>query len=194
MAAVTWKDKLKGSFDLLFLFGRGIEPFEKDNNRRAGLQSLWIVAVMFPLGLLVSYLWPQAGMEKEPMSHVLLANIGEGLIGLVTGIGLSWVSAKAFNRMDRFWVIFQAFNWVGIPLSLVSLPFLILALMHWYPREVMDNIFMFILYYGFIVSGCIFYRGLKISWEFAGFLACMAIAIGQLTQNLVFWLAGVPIR
>ena len=192
--STTWKTKLKGSFDLLFLFGNGIKPFEADNNKKAGLQSLWIPVIFFPLGLASAWLWPPADLVNVPKLNILLTQTAETIVDTGLGILIMWLASIALDRRDRFWIVFQASNWVGIPLSLLSAPFLFLALMDWYPREVMDRIFTVILYYGFIVNACIFFRGLKINWELAGFLACLGIVVGQLVQNCADWINGVPIH
>lgn len=191
---VTWQQKLKGAFDLLFLFGRGIDPFEKQNNKTDGIKSLWIPVVLFPLGLIGAWLRPPAGLETVPRLNCVLTVAAQGIIGTVAGIGILWMAAVMMDRRNRFWIPFQAFNWVGLPLAIICVPFLILALMGWYPREIMDRVFTVFLYYSFIVGACIYYRGLKISWELAGFFACLGILVGQLTQNALFTLNGVPIR
>lgn len=192
--AVSWKEKLRGSFDLIFMFGRGIAPFEKDNSKAAALQSLWIPALFFPLSFYFAYTWPPEGLEHQPMRTVMIINGASYIIGFVAGLGLLWVAAMAFNRRDRFWLTFQAGNWIGIPLSLVSLPFFILAVAGWYPRAQMDHVFTVITYYGVFVNACVFFRGLKIDWAFGGFLACLGVFIGQQVWNLLFWLNDVPIK
>ncbi|TAL38474.1 MAG: hypothetical protein EPN97_04045 [Alphaproteobacteria bacterium] len=190
---VTWKQKLRASFDLMLLFGRGIEPFEKDNTKKAALQSLWIPAVMFPLGLVSAWLWPPEHLKTVPIANVLLTEAVGTIVSIPATIGVLWLAAVALNRKDRFWIAFQAGLWIGIPISIVSAPFLVLALMGWYPREKMDAIFTMLLYYNFIVGACVLYRGLKIQWEFAIFFACVGIFVGQMIQNVECWVNGVPI-
>lgn len=191
---VTWKQKFRGAFDLVFLFGHGIKPFEKDGGKRAALQALWIPAVMYPLGLISAWLWPPAELVTLPKTTVLLTSALESLVGFPAGIGVLWLAALALNKKDRFLITFQAGLWVGIPLSIISTPFLFLALMEWYPREVMDRIFTVLLYYNFIVGACVLYRGLKIPFEFAVFFSCVGIFVGQMIQNVGCWVNEVPIR
>ncbi len=191
---VTWKEKLRGAFDLVFLFGRGIVPFERDPSKKAGLQSLWIPILFFPLSFIFAYYWPPEGLETQPMRTVMIINGFSYIFGFAGEIALLYIAVLAFNRRDRFWIAFQAGNWIGLPMTLLSMPFFLLALGHWYPRAQMDHLFTVITYYGVIVSACINYRGLKISWEFAGFLACLGVFLGQQLWNLLFWMNGVPIK
>jgi hypothetical protein len=191
---VTWKQKLKGAFDLVFLFGRGIEPFEKQNNKSDALKSLWIPVVIFPLGLISAWLWPPPELVTLPKTTMLLTVTAEGIAGTIASFGIIWLAAVSLGKKDRFWVAFQAFNWIAVPLSMITTPFLFLALMEWYPREVMDRIFTVTLYYGILVSACVLYRGLRIFWEFAGFFVCVGVFAGQMIQNIGCWINGVPIR
>jgi len=187
-------DKLKGAFDLTFLFGRGIVPFENDPSRAAGLKSLWICVALLPLDFICPYYFPPEGLDKQPMRVVMTISLASQILGMVLGTLLLWVAAIAFNRRDRFWLTFQALNWSSVPMTIISLPIFLLAVNHWYPRSNMEHVFTIITYYGVIVNGCVLYRGLKIDWMFAGFLACMGIFIGQQIWNLLFWLNGVPIN
>jgi hypothetical protein len=189
----TWKQKIAGGFDLILLFGRGIDPFEK-GGRRAALRSLWIPAAMFPLGMISAYLYPPEGLEKQPMSKVMIITASSGVLMFLAGVALLWLFASVMKRQDRFWVVLQAGNWVGIPMSIIGLPFLIAAIMNLWPREQMDHVLMAFTYYGVLVSACITFRGLKIGWEWAGFFACMSIFVSQQIWNLLFWLNDVPIK
>ena len=192
--AVKWTDKLKGAFELIFLFGRGIKPFEADPSKAAGLRSLWIPVLLLPLSLYCAYVWPPKDLTEQPMEKV------QAIIGLSTvldffaGLGILWLSVIAFKKRDRFWITLQAANWTGLALSIISTPLLIAAIFHWYPRPQMDNVFIMITYYGVAVNACVNFRGLKISFEFAGFLACMGVFVGQQIWNGLFWLFDVPIN
>ena len=191
---VKWTDKLKGAFELIFLFGRGMVPFEKDPSRAAGLRSLWIPIALFPVSLYCAYLWPPKDLVEQKMETILSITALSTVLGFFAGLGILWLSTVVFDRRDRFWITFQATNWTGLALSLVGAPLYIAALSGWYPRVQMDNVFIMLGYYGMIfVSGCVAFRGLKIDWMMGGFLACLGIFVGQQIWNLLFWLHGVPI-
>ncbi len=193
MAGTTIREKIKGSFDLVFLFGRGIEPFEKDPSMKAGLKSLWICAILFPFGLISAWLSPPEDLRNLPKPQILLTLTVETIVGTAVGFGILWLAAVALDRRDRIWITFQAGNWIGIPLSIISAPFAILAAAGWYPAQKMDSIFTILLCYSFLVSACVAYRGLKIGWELAGFLACFGYVIGKAIQDLADTINGVPL-
>jgi len=192
--AIKWTDKLKGAFELVFLFGRGIVPFEKDPGKAAGLRSILIPLALLPLSLYCAYVWPPKDLNEQSMQTVQSIVALSTVLGFFSGLGILWLATIVFDKRDRFWITLQASNWTGIPLSLISSPFLIAALMHWYPRAQMDNVFMLITYYGVLVNACVTFRGLKIDWMMGGFLACMGIFVGQQIWNGLFWLFDVPIN
>jgi hypothetical protein len=174
------------------MFGRGIEPFERDNSKSAGLKSLWICAIIFPFSAVANWFYPPEDLAKVPKLQVLLTMTCETIVGMIVGAIILWLAAIALDRRDRFWITFQAGIWVGIPLSLIGAPFAVLAAMGWYPREKMDSIFTILLCYSFLVSACVYYRGLKTNWELAGFLACFGYVIGKAIQDIADTLNGVP--
>jgi hypothetical protein len=193
-AAVKWTDKLKGAFVLTFLFGHGIKPFEADPSKGAALRSLWIQALLLPASIASAYVWPPKDLVEQPMQTVQSIVVLSYVVGFFAGLALFYLAAVVFDRKERFWLTFSASNWTALTQSLVSLPFLFAAIYGWYPRPDMDNVFMMLTYYGVLVSGCVAYRGLKIDWEWAGFLVCMGIFVSQQIWNLLFWLHGVPIN
>lgn len=191
---IKWTDKLKGAFELIFLFGRGIQPFEKDPGKAAGLRSLWIWGAMVPVSQYCAYLWPPKDLYEQPIQTVQAITALSTVLGLFSGLGILWLATVVFDRRDRFWITFQATVWTGVAISLVSLPIYIAALCGWYPRAQMDNVFIMIGFYGVLVNGCVAFRGLKIDWMMGGFLAGLGIFVGQQIWNGLFLLFDVPIN
>jgi hypothetical protein len=194
MADATWKEKLRGAWDLTFMFGlKGIVPFEKSTREQA-FRAIWIFVALLPFDLLQAYLYPAEGLEKVPLPTVMLIEFSSDILGFVASFALMWVFASVLGSRDRFWITFQALIWTSIPMLIITLPFTYLAVAHVYPREEMERVFSVIGAYGAIfVSGCTVFRGLKISWEFAGCLVCFDYVLGTQIWHLLFWLNGVPI-
>jgi hypothetical protein len=194
MAEASWKEKLRGAVDLLFLFGlKGIAPFEKSTPAQS-LRSVMIPIALFPVGLLCAWLYPPDGLDKAPTSTILAIEGCSDVLVFLATTALVWVFAKAFSTRERFWVAFQASNWTGIPMLLLTLPFLYLGIANIYPREQMMKVLSIVGAYGYLfVEACVLFRGLKISWEFAGLLVCLEYVIGTQIWHLMFFLNGVPI-
>lgn len=194
MAGATFGEKLKGTFDLLLLFGRGIKPFEKEGTFRDAMMSLWIPVLMTPLNFLAAYIHRPEGLEEVSYGTVAIITGGMGVLGFIAGTLLSYLFAVAMDRKDRFWLWFQAGNWMILPFNIIVTPVLAIAAADIFEKAEMDRVLTAITYYGVIVSGCVAFRALKIGWEMAGFFACMMVFSMQQIWNLMFWLNGVPIK
>lgn len=186
----TFGEKVRGSFDLFLMFGRGIRPFEKEGTFRHAMLSLWFVALTLPLNFLSAYLYHPQGMEDAPYAAVATVTAGFFVISFVVGIAFSWLFALVMDRKDRFWLWFQAGNWLTIPNLVVGIPALLVAVYGNHTRVEMDNVFTLITYYGVLVNGCLTFRALKIGWEMAAFYAGMSVMIAQQVWNFMFWTQG----
>lgn len=193
-AGVTVKQKIIGTFELFFLFGRGIKPFEKEATKFHALRSLWLPIAATPLAFYSAYLHPAQGLEKEPYSTVAFVLAGHILLSFIVGTGLAYLFCLAFDRRDRFWLWFHTANWMTVPNTIVAIPIVALAVLGSHEREVMDRAFSVVLYYGVIVNACVAFRAFKVDWTLAGFFACMSIYAAQQVWNLMFWLNDVPIK
>lgn len=191
MAGATFTEKLKGSFDLLLLFGRGIKPFEKEGTFRDAMRSLWIPVLMTPLNFIAAYFHHPQGLEDQPYSTVAVIVGVMGVLGFVIITGFGWAFALAMGKMERFWLWFQVGNWMTIPFNIIGVPLVALACTDWFAKAEMDRILTAVTYYGVIVSGCVIFRALKISWEMAGFFALMSVMPLQLLYNALFSMYGL---
>jgi hypothetical protein len=189
----TVSQKIKGSFDLALLFGRGIRAFEGEGTRAAALRSLWIPAALFPLALVVAAYYPPYGMHEGGYSflQVALTVTGAYVLGIVLTMGFGWAFAHALGQRARFWLYFQASNWVSIPLSLLSLPVAFMMVSGALPREEMDSILGIVTCYGVLVAGCVAYRSFRVPWELAGALACLSLFVSQQSWNMVYYVQNI---
>jgi len=189
----TISQKLKGSFDLTLLFGRGIRAFEDEGTREAALRSLWIPAVLYPFALLVAAYYPPYGMHEGEYSYtqIALTVTGAYLLGLGLTMGFGWVFAHALGQRPRFWLYFQASNWVTIPLSLLTMPVALMMVFDVMPREEMDRIVAIVTCYSVLVAGCVAYRSFRVPWELAGALACLSLFVNQQAWNVMYFMQNI---
>lgn len=191
MAGATFMEKFRGSFDLLLLFGRGIKPFEKEGTFRDAMMSLWIPVLMMPLNFVAAYFHHPQGLEDQPYSTVAVIVGAMGVLGLLLGVGFGWVFALAMNRKERFWLWFQASNWISLPMNIITAPIVVIACTGWFAQAEMYRVLTAITYYGVVVGGCVVFRALRISWEMAGFFACMTVFGLQQVWNALYAMYGL---
>ena len=193
MASV--KDKLKGGFDLILLFGKGIKPFEEDPGKAAALRSMWIPLVLYPLAPLMAWFYPPIGMQdgSYPYSQIFMNVTAFYVLSYVVSAGMVWLFGFWLKQEDRFWLWLQAGNWTAIPLLIVTLPLGAAMIFDWMPREELDRISVIVTLYSFLVGACIMFRSYKINWELAGSMACMMLFANQQVWNLLYTLQDIPL-
>lgn len=191
----TVKEKIKGGFDLIFLFGRGIKPFEAEGTKQHAIKSLLIPLFMYPLAPLMAYFYPPQGMHDGTYAYgqIFMTVTAAYVLGFLVSVGLLWLFAFWLKQMDRFWLFIQASNWVSIPMLILTLPIAFMMVFDVMPREEMDRIAVIVTCYSFIVSACIAFRSFKIPWELAGFLACMTLFANQQVWNALFQFQDIPL-
>jgi len=186
----TFGEKVRGTFDLFLLFGRGIKPFEKEGTFRHAMLSLWFIVLSTPLNYVATWIHHPQGLEEAPYSTVAIIVTGFGFLSFFIGLGVSYLFAVVMDRKDRFWLWFQTSNWMTIPGLATGIPVIAVSALDHYTRAEIDGVLTLLTYYGVIVGGCVCFRALKIGWEMAGFFACMSVFIAQQIWNLMFWLNG----
>lgn len=193
MASV--KDKIKGGFDLILLFGKGIKPFEEDAGKAAALKSLWIPVLLYPIAPLVAWFYPPIGMQdgSYPYSQIFLNVTAFYVLSFIVSTGMVWLFGYWLKQEERFWLWLQACNWVSIPMLVISLPVAAAMIFDWLPREQLDRISVIVTLYSFLVGACIVFRSYKINWELAGSMACMMLFANQQVWNLLYTLQDIPI-
>lgn len=184
----TFGEKIKGSFDLVFLYGRGIKPFEAEGTRQAALRSLWIPVLMYPFIPFVTWFYPPHGMHEGGYTYgqMVYTSTIVYLIGFALTTGLAWSFSYVLGRRDKFWLYFQASNWASIGYTVVTLPVMALMVFDVMPREELHRISVIATCYGFIVTGCIAYRAFRVPWELAGSLACLTLALSHEAWKIVY--------
>jgi hypothetical protein len=193
MASV--KEKIKGGFDLILLFGRGIKPFAENPTKEAALKSMWIPIVLYPIAPLVAWFYPPIGMHEGGFaySQIFLNVTAFYILSFVVTAAIVWLFGYWLKQTDGFWLWLQAHNWVSIPMLVVSLPIAAAMIFDWVPREELDRISVIVTMYGFLVSACIVFRSYKINWELAGSLACMSLFVNQQVWNLLYRIQDIPL-
>jgi hypothetical protein len=187
------KEKVKGAFDLTFYFGRGIKPFEADNTKAAALKSIWIPVALYPLAILASWLHPPRGMEELGKVDLAVVTSVEYIGGFILGNLACWLFAYALRVEKNFWLFFQASNWTGIASTVLSVPFLVLAMTSSLDALHMSRVLTVVSIYFAMVTSCVAFKALKINWELSVFLATLSMMMSQLMENLMFTLYHIPI-
>lgn len=185
------KDKIIASFDLYFLFGRGVKAF--DGSKREMLWSfVWPLAFL-PLNLWMATLYPPKGLEKGfdksfivsfVFSHTLLAYIV--MFVVIAG------AARAIKRHEHTFLFFAALNWAMAAGFFVMLPLTLLGVSGVIERLSMDRILVLIQLYEYLVIACIAFSALRLNWQLGFAFAILIMFINQELLNMFYALNDIP--
>ncbi len=129
-------DRLAGGFDLVFLFGRGIEKFS--GTKREAMISLILPFVLFFFSLGFSWFYPPKGMTAVPHARLSETIAAQYFLSFILGSLMVAGLAKSLGVLDRFWLYFSASNWAGVSFSIITVPLAIAAATGYAPRDAMD--------------------------------------------------------
>ena len=185
------KTKLKGAFDLFFLFGRGIHAFS--GSKRDAIFSLVIPCVVFSITLLFSaFHLPKVMEEGYSNSQILTTIFLHFIISFVFSLVIIFLLASVFKKSDKFWLFLEAYNWTGLVIFLATIPLAQVAFFNWLPREEMDGIFVIAQFFFYLVTASIIFHSFQLNWQLSGFMAIAILFVYQTMWDILFMLQGIP--
>lgn len=185
------KTKLKGAFDLLFLFGGGIHAFS--GSKRDVIYSLVIPILLFPVTLFFSIFYPPKGMEVNyPDSQILVTVFLYTIFSFMFSIAAVFLLARAFNKSGKILLFLETVNWVGAAFFLVTLPLTLAAVFNWILREEMDRIFVITQCFFYVIIAHVVFRVFQLNWQLSGFIAISVLFVDQTTWDVLFAVQGIP--
>ncbi len=185
------RTKLRGAFDLALLFGRGIKAFSGD--MPAALKSFLIPLLLFPFSLALSALYPPRHLhEGFGLMQVLGVSALQSMLSFTSFTVLTYFFAMAVDRKKEVLLFFEANNWTGLVGFLMTLPFFALAIFGSMGRDEMDYAFIMVFVYFSIVTACIAYSALRLNWQLAGFIGCLAVVGDQTSWQILMQVFDIP--
>ncbi|MCK5555547.1 MAG: hypothetical protein KAI76_04865 [Alphaproteobacteria bacterium] len=185
------KTKLKGAFDLLFLFGRGIHAFS--GSKRDAILSFSIPCVIFPMTLFFSVFYPPKGMETGYSNSQILITVSlHVVISFLLSLTVIFLLSRVLKKSGKLWLFLEAYNWTGLAIFLVTLPLTQAAIFDWIPREEMDRIFVIVQCFSYVVTASIIFHSFQLNWQFSGFMAIVILFIDQTMWDILFMLQDIP--
>ena len=183
--------KLKASFSLLLLFGEGINAFTGE--RKAAITSFIIPLLMSPVTLLFVAAYPPRSMQTGfTMMEILEITFVRASISFLLYIAYISLVAWVFQRSVEKWKFFEALNWASLAAFIVVLPFTVMAVMGWLPRDEMDRLLVILALYTYLVAAHIANRTFRLNWQLAGFIGVLVFFSDQHGWDIVDSIWNLP--
>jgi hypothetical protein len=167
----TFKDSLRGCYEIPLFLTRGVERFE--NSKAAFLQSLLIPLFLIPLQIPIAKLDP-ALSAFPPLSLFVIVSY-RTIVGAAFFLGIVWLLCWPLERRGHFFRFATSYNWLGIPAYILLLPYAILVGTGAFSVEQMGGYLLFLigLLYTFIAFTA--KVALNTSWAMAAGIGAAAL-------------------
>ena len=162
---------LKAAGETLIFLRSGVDGF--DGSPRAAWISMLIPLFLALAGvILINYIPPLGAKETDSVTLAMVAVLNN-LVSLGLFIAVMYGIARLRDKMDGFPRLITASNWAGLIFALLTLPVIFLHLGDAISRQTYEDLSIWILIYGYAVTGFIVWRCLRLPWELAAALAVL---------------------
>ncbi len=154
------------------------------NSPEAMKQSFLVPLLILPLGILIAPVNPEFAALPFPKLAFRFA-LDFCLVVFVYLLFMRAV-AKALDRSQYFFQFVTAYNWLNLTSLVISLPFFVLAMKGIYEWDEVKNILIGLVLYGYAYLAFAITMILRINWMLAASLAIVSMALGQVSNALVY--------
>ena len=184
------QNSIIGALELALFMKQGAQRFYGDIN--AMWRSFIIAFALMPLSFYMLYLSqpdrPEiAGIETSQMFTLFFV---KGLVTMALNLGVIYIFARAYDRLDKFYLTITAANWSSIFPTLLFLPVMASYALGWYSWDDIYGISIVFAIYGYFIAGFMLTHCLRIPWEMAGFLTIVLLAINETGFDIIYWIAS----
>ncbi len=184
------KTNLLATLEMALLMPQG--PARFTNDMGAMFRSFWLVVLVMPFTYYAISLMQPATPQIAELSFMLVAFMFTVKIAIATvlTILISYGFAKHYERLEFFCATISALNWSGLINTVLFLP---AVLMVGFGNFVWDDVYgylVFLMLYGYLVTGFILTYTMRIPWELGGFLAICFMAVNQTSIDVMYWIAS----
>lgn len=184
------KTNLLATLEMALLMPQG--PARFTNNLGAMFRSFWVMVAVMPFTYYAISLMQPATPQIAELSYILVAFMFtmKILVATVLTIMISYGFAKHYERLDRFCAAITALNWSGLINTLLFLPAVLMVGSGAYIWDDIYGYLVFLMLYGYIITGFVLTYTMRIPWELGGFLAICFMAVNQTSIDLMYWIAS----
>lgn len=187
------KEELKrnflGTLEVFLLMPAGAKRF--GNSYDEAVRSFIIPILLFPLTLLVIYLFPNPEIAAASKNTLTLLFSLRLAFSWALFFGVIYWLMKNVNHLDHFYRFVIGTNWITIPATLIFAPVAAMLLFGSFSWEELYPFMKFLMFYTYAFTAFLAIHALIIPWELAGFIAFIAITVDDSTLDIVKWFSNL---
>lgn len=174
------KNKLIGCFEILLFMHKGIERFGTAS-RTDVLRSFLIPVLLLPVMLVILVL--KTPQMEVSMPFFIMVHAARNVVGTIIYVGILYASAKIMEKREYFPLCLVVGNWFSLLQALMAVPVLGYILLGGVEQDI-ESYAVFITLLGYVYTGYILTRCLRIPWEMGGLLAIIGMAVGDVLWDV----------
>lgn len=182
---------LKAAAETLLFLRSGVDRF--DTSKRAAWISMLIPLLLTVAGVMLIQAIPPLGAEDVDSFTLGMVTVLNAVVSLGLFLAVMYGIARLRDKREAFPPLVTASNWVGLMFSILSLPVIALHLSDAITRQTFEDLSIWILIYGYAVTGFIIWRCLRLPWELAAALAVFTLFINESSHDILFRIFDIPL-
>ncbi len=155
------------------------------------LRSFMVPSVLFPLSLLIVYLYPEAGLTQASANKLALLYSLRLAVSWVLFLGSVYWLLKKVDREEHFSQFVVASNWLAVPATIVILPVLWMVMTGGYSGEQIQPFMTCVMLYTYGFTAFMACYVLRVPMELAAFINVISFMINDYTGNVVHYVGSV---
>lgn len=184
------KNHLLGCLDTMLFMPRAGERFSGSFNHMMG--SFVLLSLLFPIMLLSVLLAPAPEIAQQSQNLISIAYSLRFCITLAIFFGFVYLLASKTDRRKDFFKFVTAYNWLCVPIILMSLPITLMMASTDPVTSQQGLILSYVfLIYSFAFTAYIAACTLRIPIELAAFIAITSFHIDASSYEVVDWVGSV---
>ncbi|MCB9990776.1 MAG: hypothetical protein H6867_05285 [Rhodospirillales bacterium] len=179
------KRNLLGGLEVALFMPLARKRFGKTKNE--AIRSFIVPVLLFPVTLATAYMVPQNAIAGNSLNIVLALYALRMLAIWTLFFGAVYWIARGVDRMEHFYQFVIASNWLSVPATAVFVPVFWMLLSGSHGWAELAPFMMCLMFYTYAFTGFMAAYVLRVPWELAGSIVCIAIVISNSTLDVIQW-------
>jgi len=175
------RNHLRGCLEVPVFLAQGVERFS--GTKQAFLKSFLITLLLIPLTVPIAALNPD--YANLSIFSIFVAVVYRTLIATAFLLGTIWMLCFYLDRKDRFYQFGTAYNWLGLSIYVLVLPFYVIVATGMFTWPEMMNLLIFIMLYSYVILGFMAKHVLKMNLFGALGVAILGMACDEIANALL---------
>ena len=177
------KRNLLGCLETALFMPEGAERFSE--SKQGMMRSLFIPFLVLPVTAITFIAAHPIQLSHEATQAMAAIYLVRTILYLACFMGFSYIMAKSLDRLDSFYKLTAAHNWLLLPAAILMLPLSLAFINGAYSWDEVFPLIVFITFYFYAYLAYMSTKVLNIPLELGIFIAAASMALNQTALDVV---------